>query len=401
MERTLPPGGEFRMEVEAGSAVTLRLLPETGSPSDKSGRAECMGMELAQGVDYVVGGPIKCAIFSYDGCRLLATPVESPRSIGRGSSATEGCSVEYVSTENEGPMHAYLNTHLGMETLRESMQTPLKTLVLGTGRNTVARILTNYAVRMGRPIILTDLDPASGSVLAPGLIAAHQVVRPLSLCDGWWGCSAGDGQPLSYFYGGTSIRADDAGATLAKARRLHYSKICARMANTVDLRLSKECESLDSKKHGGQIIIGPGDADEALCEELQGLFRPHLVLVVGDERLHATLMKTSASQHLSTEVEPKCTLLKVPRPSGIVTRDSLFRRALIQAQFARFFYGPNQEYSPMTVNVPFDDVSIRRLSEGGKFLRLNDIYISFIDPRACFLPNLSRHTFLRNLSLTR
>lgn len=381
MDWTLPAGGEFRFEVDLGSAVSVRLLPEPNDPS--KGRAECMGMELAPGVDYTVSGPAKCAIFSYDGCRLLVTP-ENLENKNKSNSTIKGCSVEYVSCENEGAMHAYLNTHRALETLRDELESPLKVLILGTGRNTVARILTNYAIRMGRTILLTDVDPSSGSVLIPGTIAAHQITRPLSLIDGWWGASAGDGQPIAYFYGSTTgilQEESSSGSTgsSTKARKNHYKKICSRLAHAIDSRLTNEFSSKTSdknNKHGGIIIVGPADADESTGEDLRSIFNPQLTLVVGNERLHATLEKVFFKKQIENDQKKTFTVLKLPRPSGVVTKDAPYRRAQIQAQFARFFYGPSHEYSPMNVNISFDDVSIRRLSDSSEFDYFDHIFYS-------------------------
>lgn len=66
-----------------------------------------------------------------------------------------------------------------------------------SGKSTLAKILVNYAVRMGRRPIYLDLDVGQGSISIPGTIGATIVNEPINVIDGFDACPA----PLVYNYG--------------------------------------------------------------------------------------------------------------------------------------------------------------------------------------------------------
>ena len=91
----------------------------------------------------------KVALFTYHGASLSV----------RGSP-----NVAYVAGET--PMMSYANLHFALERLRQqaedSQSKGPRVLILGSvdaGKSSLAKILTNYAVRQGRTPILVGLDP--------------------------------------------------------------------------------------------------------------------------------------------------------------------------------------------------------------------------------------------------
>ena len=72
--------------------------------------------------------------------------------------------VAYVAGET--PMLSYANLHFALERLRQQAEDTLgkgpRVLILGSvnaGKGSLAKILTNYAVRQGRSPLLVGLDP--------------------------------------------------------------------------------------------------------------------------------------------------------------------------------------------------------------------------------------------------
>jgi polyribonucleotide 5'-hydroxyl-kinase len=135
------------------------------------GHAEVFGAELADGKYYLFGHECKAAIFTWQGCTIEISPIFSHHKPSYQSFeyVTGTLSTDYVSDET--PMHAYANVHLALEKMRvralsshrgsplppgpeqEVDPEPPRVLVLGpenSGKTTVCKILTNYAVRAGQ-----------------------------------------------------------------------------------------------------------------------------------------------------------------------------------------------------------------------------------------------------------
>jgi polyribonucleotide 5'-hydroxyl-kinase len=299
--------------VDFTESVIIKLL---------SGTAEIFGMELSINREYEVRG-CKLAILSYEGARIQLR--------GR-------CDVEYVSEETV--VNVYLNTHLAIEGLRmdavERQDEAPRVLVVGASRSTVTRTLLNYAVRAGRTPVYVNLDVANGNILLPGVIGAQVLERVIDVEDG-----IGEGQPCAYFYGSTAP-ADN-------------SKLYRKMTNRLAFAVNGRLASMSDQSKSGAIICTGADCEEYIAE-IQELFRASLVLVVGNERLHSTVSKTLSAI-------PNCTVLKLPKSGGVVSKDNNYRRGRLQAAFHRYFYGPKSEYSPFSIVLTFDEVRIRRLGE--------------------------------------
>lgn len=152
----------------------------------------------------------------------------------------------------------------------------------------------------------------------------------------------GEGQPCLYFYGATS----------PSENPKIYRKMMSRLAFSVNGRLAAMNDPLKS----GAIICAATECEDYISD-IQEQFRANLVLVVGNERLHNNITKTLQNR-------TGCTILKLPKSGGVVTKDNTFRRNQMQFQFQRYFYGPKHEYSPFSITLNFSEVHIRRLGEG-------------------------------------
>ena len=115
-----------------------------------SGTAEIFGTELALNHIYTFQG-IKAAIFTWHGCQIEVT----------------GSCEEY--TAEETPMTQYANTHFALEKLRDeakqNRQDGPRVLIVGptdSGKTSLVKLLTAYAIRMGRQPMVINTDSKEG-----------------------------------------------------------------------------------------------------------------------------------------------------------------------------------------------------------------------------------------------
>lgn len=213
----LSAGSEWRFEVAADTTVSVRLVPNittTGgdnnsahNDTDITGTAEVFGTEVAPNHTYEFSALTKAAIYTHHGCLLsVAGPCES----------------EY--TAEETPMTQYANLHFALENMRETAATlPPSTssggpriLVLGpkdSGKSSLIKLLTTYAVRANRTPIVVNLDPGEGMLCAPGNISTAvmgtgAVMDIENAASGTWGSTPIGGpsptpvkNPLIYHFG--------------------------------------------------------------------------------------------------------------------------------------------------------------------------------------------------------
>lgn len=148
---TLVPESEFRVEVDSGVHLKIELI---------SGFAEIFGAELPRRMPILKSGPVKFAIFSWQGAKLIVT--------GKMSS-------HYISSDT--PMVTYLNVHLVLTELRKKAQDKFKpgpTIVVTgrrfSGKSTFCHILLNYALKTGWSPLYADLNVKSNDFAPPGCV---------------------------------------------------------------------------------------------------------------------------------------------------------------------------------------------------------------------------------------
>ncbi len=134
-----------------------------------TGLAEVFGHELIAGFKYAFRG-YNFAVWTFAGCTL------------RVSGQPMAC---YIA--KEAPVISYGNVHAVLHQRREASRglgrTGPRVMIVGpqeVGKSTLARILANYAVKMGGRPMFVDLDTADSKVALPGTIAAVSVDRPLN-----------------------------------------------------------------------------------------------------------------------------------------------------------------------------------------------------------------------------
>lgn len=308
------PNSELRIEVDPGHSMTLKL---------ESGQAECFGAELAPNHEYEIEGPNKLAIFTFEGGVTLKTKS------GAGV-------VEYVS--NETVQQKYLT--LFNQIFNNNSNQQQGVLIVGEGRNSLARTWINYGIRLGQEPLLVNLDVRNGAVLFPGVIGALPSTpdRIYELSD-FRGCLL-DGtsvMPCVYFFGHGDV----------KDNPKLYKKLTLALSDIIKARTANHPRPL--------IAIGPMDADEDQIADLCEMFSFPAVVTVGNERLYNLLLKKQL---------PKITLHKTPKNIGYVLRDGTWRRWEQQRQFQGYFYGSHTEYTPFSSTLAFTSLVIFRLGEG-------------------------------------
>ena len=154
-------------------------------------------------------------------------------------------------------MTEYANLHFALETIRNSKSDGPRVMVVGpndSGKTSLVKILTAYAVRMGRTPVVVNTDPAEGMLSLPGSLSATVMSTLMDVEDGW-GSSPTSGPsmtpvklPLAYWLGLQSPEDDP---------KL-FKPVCSRLALAVTGRVD---EDEDVKKAG--IIIDTSGAVSA------------------------------------------------------------------------------------------------------------------------------------------
>jgi polyribonucleotide 5'-hydroxyl-kinase len=232
---------EYRFEVASSRTLTVKL---------QSGTAEFFGTELAPSTTYSFKGT-KGAIFTWHGCRLdIGGEVES----------------DYVAEET--PMMSCANLHFALENLREKSvasggaEMGPRVLVVGpenSGKTSLVKILTSYAVKLDRQPMVVNLDPRQGMLSVPGSFSAAAYSSIVDIEEGW-GSSPISGpspipvkMPLVYHYG---LKDTEEGRV--------FKPLVTRMALAVTSRLEEDILS----KQAGFII----DSSGAISQGKNGVY---------------------------------------------------------------------------------------------------------------------------------
>ncbi|KAJ6184478.1 Pre-mRNA cleavage complex II Clp1 [Penicillium mononematosum] len=328
---SLNPGSEWRFEVAFGHIIKVKLL---------NGTAELFGTELAESQTYTFTGT-KAAIFTWHGCALEITAVETASTTSDGVTPTAGngaggCQSEY--TAEETPM-----------TMREEAQSIGKdgprVLLLGpenTGKTSLAKILTAYATKIGRQPLVVNLDPTEGMLGVPGTLTATAFRTILDVEDGW-GSSPMSGPspvpvklPLVYSYPMQSPL--DGEGTV-------YRPVVSRLALSVTGRMAED----EDARETGIIVDTPGilSTDKPgtmeLINHIVTEFSITTILVLGSERLYSTVAKQydnkPSSSATAAVFDEHISVVKLSKSGGCVDRDDAFRKATRESQIRSYFFG--------------------------------------------------------------
>lgn len=403
----LSPESELRIEVPFGitCTVTLRGGGASSSGNSNSGSAEIFGAELAPERPIRLTAT-KVAIFTWHGCTLDLSDEDK-------------LDIVYVSEETDANV-AYVNTHAQLEAMRDEALGSLlpatnpqqgmlsdkndgendtdnvegpRVLLVGPadcGKSSLARVLSSYAVKLGRTPLVVDLDASQNMLSVPGTLAAC----PIS-ADGITAESNGTASLMSGGGGGNAVMPFVLwyGSQDLNDHPDLYKAQIEKMGKIIDGRLSGDVDARAS----GIIVNASGLIEDVgytyLLHAIES-FRINVVLVLGHDRLYSMLGthfkkqaqqqnedSTTATDAVKMTKQPK--LIKLPRSGGVVSRDAAFRRALRSQCIKRYFYGDSippkptdtnptstsastassqYRFTPSLIEVPFADVQLHKLS---------------------------------------
>jgi polyribonucleotide 5'-hydroxyl-kinase len=154
-------------------------------------------------------------------------------------------------------MVSYVNTHFALEKLRDeaeqsSGQGP-RVLIVGptdSGKTSLVKLLTAYAIRMGRQPMVINTDSREGILSIPGSLTATSFASIIDVEEGW-GSSPTSGPsaipvklPICYYYGLSS----------PEDNTKLYKPALAQLALAASSRMEEEALI----KRTGMIIDTPG-----------------------------------------------------------------------------------------------------------------------------------------------
>ncbi|KAL5051920.1 mRNA cleavage and polyadenylation factor clp1, partial [Aspergillus fruticulosus] len=340
----LSAGSEWRFEVAFGTTVRVKLL---------TGTAELFGTELAPSQTYTFSGT-KAAIYTWHGCTLEVSAGDAVSGLdgttpasGRGGLGAGGCQSEYIAEET--PMVEYANVHFALESLRVEAKASGKdgprVLILGpedAGKTSLSKILTAYAVKIGREPIVINLDPTEGMLSVPGTVSATAFRAMLDVEEGW-GSSPMSGPsavpvklPLVYFY--PMVNPLEAEGSV-------FRPIVSRLALSVMGRMAED----EDARETGIIVDTPGILSQSRAGALEMInhivteFSITTILVIGSERLYSLMMKNydnkPSSSASSAASDERISVVKLSKSGGCVDRDAAFMKAVRESQIRTYFFG--------------------------------------------------------------
>ena len=332
----LPRASEYRFEAPFNHPVTIKVA---------TGKAEFFGTELAPNTPYTFRGA-KGAIYSWEGAYLEVT------------GDPEG---DYVAEET--PVVQYANVHFALENLREESKSKgvagPRVLVLGpedSGKTSLVKFLSAYAMKNGRQPMVVNLDPQEGLLSPPGSLTITTFGNILDVEEGW-GSSPISGptalpvqMPLCYHFGCKNPGDND---------RL-FRPLITRMALAATSRLEADVEA----KASGCIIDTAGSISSAksggyeLIQHIVSEFSVNVILTIGSEKLYNDVKRRFSA----SSAEEPVAILRLDKSGGCVDRDAAYMQQLRQSQIREYFFGQGGvTLSPYSQLVDFNQLAIFRI----------------------------------------
>ncbi|CAO2654898.1 Nn.00g116310.m01.CDS01 [Neocucurbitaria sp. VM-36] len=333
---------EYRFEVSFSRTLTVKL---------QSGTAEFFGTELAPSTTYTFQGT-KGAIFTWHGCKLeIGGDVES----------------DYVAEET--PMMSCANLHFALESLRDksvgsgTVEMGPRVLVVGpenSGKTSLVKTMTSYAVKSGRQPMVVNLDPRQGMLSVPGSFSAAAYSSIVDIEEGW-GSSPISGpspipvkMPLVYHYG---LKDPEEGKV--------FKPLVTRMALAVTSRLEED----QASKQAGFIIDSSGAISQGkngvyeIIEHIVSEFSVNVLITLGSERLYSDLARKFSNQ--IRDPSESVSVIRLDKSGGCVDRSEEYMKALRHAQIREYFFGKGDEtLAPSSQTADFADLNLFNIVQG-------------------------------------
>lgn len=360
---------------------------------------------------HVITGPAKFAVFTWHGC-TIDIDVEFGKHLGGSycyTSKETDCNVAYVNTHaqleamRDEALGSYLDPNSGNHRRgsggggagtsngssgNNTTCEPPRVLVVGpgdTGKTSLVKVLTSYAVKLGRNPLLVDLDVSQNLLSIPGTITASpmtpETISPKSNASS--SSLLPNTTPLAFWYGSTELSTNPD----------LYKSFLDKMGQCINDRLSNDSnnnsknnsnnaanpqDNPSMEKASGIIVNGFGWIEEVgyelILHAIQSL-KINVVLVMGHDKLYTLLNSHYAklkeqmqrSNSLGEEDEKKAMpkVIKLPRSGGIVTRDSNYRRVSCMQSIKQYFYGESIVPSSMYSNASSLNPGVDRGGGGG------------------------------------
>lgn len=267
---TLTAYSEYRISLPPylSKPLILRLL---------SGTAERDGVELAPNTDYQFHGPLHTKIFTWTGCDL---EIESNAEIVDAKSSGSGPSVmsmgDFIQFDppESCPYMQYLNLHTVLEGERIAASKTLspnfdrekesklgpRVLIAGgaaSGKTSLARMLTAWAVKTERSPVVINTNPGEGMLTLPGTVSAAVMATSMEVdTQAQWGVTPATGPspvpvklPLVQYYGRQNM----------KGNIELFKSVTSRLARNVSARMIRD----EGVRTSGCIIDTAGvEADD-------------------------------------------------------------------------------------------------------------------------------------------
>ncbi|CCJ28863.1 unnamed protein product [Pneumocystis jirovecii] len=333
---TIPACHEFRFEVEFDSRVEIEV---------KSGTAEIFGTELAIGPIYTFSG-VKLALFSWRGCII---------------DVKGALSVHYLAEET--PMLAYMNMHFAIEKLRidatENDEDGPRVLLVGpedSGKTTLLRILSGYALKQKRTPILVNLDTREDIGSIPGSVSVTSISGILDV-ENMFGSTLTTGPSqypslvtLSYYYG----------YDLPTQNFKFYKSLISRLSILCASKMS-ETKEKGVARYSGCIIDTSGIIDQSkgydIIHNIISDFSVNVLIVLGSERLYSDMTRKYDNKN-------GVHVVKLQKSGGCVTREAPFIQKVQHSAIRKYFYGDfRNALSPHSIICDFDSLIVYKIEE--------------------------------------
>ncbi|ABN64342.2 predicted protein, partial [Scheffersomyces stipitis CBS 6054] len=338
----IPEGSEWRIEVPHKTILKFKVT---------EGVAEIFGTELPINVELQISGT-KTMVYA----PIIYETFKNKTVMSNESEEI----VEYLS--NDSVMANYINLHLVVEAMRQQvsdnnilnpteLQSGPRVLIVGngnSGKTSLAKLLSAYAIKSDSTPVLVNLNPRDGVFSLPGSLTATPISDSLDVeSANGWGFTTTSG---SLFHNPKQPIVKNYGFVDVNENLDLYKYQVSKLGVTVLSRLEEDIAC----RNGGVIIDTPalGIKDFTVIENIVSDFEVNLIVVLGNERLMIDLKKRF--KHKSA-----LQIVKVPKSEGLVEVDEAFIRRTQEESIKEYFNGNYKtRLSPFKTDIDVNDHTI-------------------------------------------